>query len=77
MNYVRVDGAIALVRQIGPGCLLAKTDIKNAFRIIPIRPDSYDPNGICCEGEFYYDKAVPMGCSSSCRTFEMFSTALI
>ena len=27
------------------------------------------------QGKYYYDKAMPMGCASSCRTFEMISTA--
>ena len=25
---------------------------------------------------YYYDRCMPMGCSSSCKTFETFSTAL-
>ncbi len=76
VNYARVDDAIALVKRLGPGCFLAKTDIQNAFRIIPIRPADYELLGISWEGNFYYDKAMPMGCSSSCRTFEIFSSAL-
>ena len=76
VNYARVDDATALVKQLGPGCFLAKTDIQNAFRIIPIRPADYDLLGMSWEGKFYYDKAMPIGCSSSCRTFEIFSSAL-
>ncbi len=75
MNYARVDDAIALIKRLGPGCFLAKMDIQNAFRIIPIRPADYDLLGMSWEGTFYYDKAMPMGCSSSCRTFEIFSSA--
>ena len=55
---------------------MPKTDIKSAFRIIPIRPCDYDLLGIFWQGKHYYDRAMPMGCASSCRTFEMFSTAL-
>ena len=36
-----VDDAIKIFKLTDPGCFLAKTDIKNAFRIIPIRPDDY------------------------------------
>jgi hypothetical protein len=36
VNYARVGDAIALIQHLGPGCFLAKTDIKSAFRIIPI-----------------------------------------
>jgi hypothetical protein len=56
--------------------ILAKTDIQNAFRIIPMCPQDYDLLGIFLQGKFYCDRAMPMGCASSCRTFETFSTAL-
>ena len=41
VRYATVDDAIRLIKQAGPGCFLAKTDIKNAFRIIPINPADY------------------------------------
>lgn len=55
---------------------MAKTDIKNAFRIIPIQPQDYHLLGICWKGLYYYDRCMPMGCSSSCKTFEIFSSAV-
>lgn len=76
VTYARVDDAIALIKRTGRGSFLAKTDIKSAFRIIPIQPSDYDLLGISWQGKYYYDRAMPMGCASSCRTFEMFSTAL-
>jgi hypothetical protein len=74
--YATVDDAIRIIKQAGPGCFLAKTDIKNAFRIIPINPADYHLLGIKWRESYYYDRAMPMGCSSSCRTFETFSTAV-
>ena len=38
VSYANIEDAIRFIKQVGPGCFLAKTDIKNAFRIIPIRP---------------------------------------
>ena len=76
VTYSRVDDAICLIKRVGRGCFLAKTDIQSAFRIIPISPRDYDLLGMVWQGNFYYDRAMPMGCASSCRTFEMFSTAL-
>ena len=76
VSYCRVDDAIALIKSLGRGCFLAKTGIKSAFRIIPIRPQDYPLLGMTWQGKYYYDRAVPMGCASSCRTFEMFSSAL-
>ena len=56
---------------------MAKTDIKNAFRIIPIHPNDYGLLGMQWRGLYYYDRCMPMGCSSSsCLPFETFSTAV-
>jgi len=33
VHYATIDGAIELIKRAGPGCFLAKTDIKNAFCI--------------------------------------------
>ena len=76
VQYARVDDAVTMIKQLGQGCFLAKTDIKSAFRIIPILPRDYDLLGIFWQGKYYYDRVMPMGCASSCRTFEMFSTAI-
>ena len=74
--YATVDDAIQFMKLAGPGCFLAKTDIKNAFRIIPISPDDYNLLGMQWRGLYYYDRCMPMGCSSSCLTFETFSTSV-
>ena len=36
VSYATVEDAIHTIRTVGHGCFMAKTDIKNAFRIIPI-----------------------------------------
>lgn len=76
VSYANIDDAIRCVKQSGVGSFLSKTDIKNAFRIIPIHPGDYHLLGMQWQGLFYFDKCMPMGCSSSCKTFEAFSTAL-
>ena len=76
VRYATVDDAIMLRKLAGLGCFLAKTDIKNAFRIIPINPADYHLLGIKWRKLYCYDRAMPTGCSSSCRTFEAFSTAV-
>ncbi len=72
VQYARVDDAVTMIKKLGRGCFLAKTDIKSAFRIIPILPADYDLLGIFWQGKYYYDRVMPMGCASSCRTFEIF-----
>ena len=76
VSYARIDDAVTLIKKVGSGSFLAKTDIKNAFRIIPIRPEDYNLLGMFWKGKYYYDRCMPMGCSSSCSTFEAFSTAI-
>lgn len=76
VHYDTIDDAIYRIKnQKGP-VFLAKTDIKSAFRIIPIHPDDYPLLGFTFDNKFYYDKVLPMGCASSCRIFSAFSTAI-
>ncbi|XP_071097708.1 uncharacterized protein [Haliotis cracherodii] len=74
--YARFDEATQMVQQLGKGALLAKFDIQSAFRIIPVHPSDFELLGIRFEGEFYFDKCLPFGCSISCAIFETFSTFL-
>ena len=55
---------------------MAKTDVKAAFRIIPIHPNDFALLGLKWQNLYYFDRWLPMGCSSSCAIFEAFSTAL-
>ena len=76
VTYAGIEDAIAIIKQLGRGCYLSKTDIKSAFRILPVHPDDYSLLGFSWDRRFYYDRCVPMGCSSSCAIFESFSSAL-
>ena len=76
VNYARLDDAIKIIQNFGPGTFLAKSDIADAFRIIPLHPSQYHLTGFKFNDLYYYDKCLPMGCSSSCRIFEHFSDAL-
>ena len=76
VRYATIDDAIRLIKSLGKGCFLAKTDIKSAFRIIPVSPNDFPLLGMEWQGKFYFDKCLPMGFSSSCNIFETFSTAL-
>ena len=55
---------------------MAKTDIAEAFRIVPVKPSQYNLMGIHWRGEFFYDRCLAMGLRSSCNIFEQFSTAV-
>ena len=55
---------------------MAKTDVTGAFRIIPVHPADYHLLGLYWKGKYYVDCCLPMGCASSCKTFERLSTAM-
>lgn len=76
VQYEVLDNCVELIQNIGRGCLVAKADLLDAFRIIPVAPSSYHYLGFKWKGNFYFDKCLPMGCSISCQTFESLSQAL-
>ena len=76
VQYSTIDDAIAYIKAVGRGAFLAKTDIKSAFRIIPVHPSQYHLLGMRWKGEYFYDTTLPMGCSISCAIFEAFSSAI-
>lgn len=76
VKYASFDEAVALVQKLGQGCLLGKSDIKNAFRLLPVAVKDFEQLGFCFNNRYYFDKALPFGCSISGATFEKFSTFL-
>ena len=76
VKYATVGQAIQYLVHYGSNSYMAKTDIQSAFRIIPVHPSDYSRLGFTWKGNYYHDKCLPMGCSSSCAIFETFSTAL-
>ncbi|KAL9974356.1 hypothetical protein ACROYT_G011380 [Oculina patagonica] len=61
LQYVRVDDAIRLLQTLGQGSFMAKTDLKSAFRLIPIHPDDWNLLGIYWQSKFYVDLYLPLG----------------
>ena len=41
VQYEVLDHCIEIIQSIGSGCLVAKADLRDAFRIIPVSPTSY------------------------------------
>lgn len=76
VHYADIGDAIDLVNYIFPQAFMAKTDVKTAFRIIPLHPEVRNLFVFQWDDLFYVDLALPMGCSSSCQIFESLSTAI-
>lgn len=76
VQYSSIDDAVHMIQELGRGALLGKTDIKSAFRLLPVYPGDFDLLGFKMDGKFYFDKCLPMGASISCSLFEKISSAL-
>ena len=76
VTYDSIDTITMLVKKFEEGALMSKTDIQDAFRIIPIHVNDHKLLGFSWRGFYYYDKCLPMGASSSCQIFESLSTSL-
>lgn len=70
VSYASFEQAVQKIQLLGGLVLLAKADIKSAFRILPIHPSCFNPLGFQFQGKFYFDRCLPMGCSHSCFYFE-------
>ena len=42
VKYSNIDEAVLMIQSLGQGTLLAKTDLKSAFRLLPIYPGDLD-----------------------------------
>ncbi len=81
VNYDNIDTVISLVKQFGKNAKMAKADILNAYRLVPIYPNDYELLGFTTTDKsgqiaYYFDTRLTMGLSISCQVFEKFSTAL-
>ena len=55
---------------------MCKTDIKSAFRIIPVHPLDHELLGYKWQSKYYFDCCLLFGCHSTQLIFERFSTAV-
>lgn len=59
LSYITVDDAIDVIAQSGPNTLLAKVDIKSAFRLIPVHPADRHFLAMKWKDNIYIDGCLP------------------
>ena len=67
VQYATTDDAIRMILSKGVGCFLYKTDIEDAFRLVPLHPHYYKYFVFHMDNQFFFDMCLPMGCSQSCH----------
>ena len=76
LSYVSVDDIAARVHQLGRGTVMAKMDIKQAYRNVPIHPADRHLLGMAWKGKVYIDTALPFGLRSAPLIFMALADAL-
>ena len=76
LQYVRLDDAIRILLKLGPKCFMAKTDVKSAFRNIPVHPDNWELLGMKWRDLYFFDRVLSFGLRSAPFIFNMLSDAL-
>ena len=76
LQYATVEHAAGLVQACGRGALMAKLDLKSAYRKIPVHPNHQMLLGIEWAGVTYIDKALPFGLRSAPKIFSAIADAL-
>ena len=76
LSYVKVDDAIRVIQQKGRNAKLCKTDISDAFKLIPIRKDQWRWFGIKWDDKYYFYQRLAFGCRSSPVLFDKLSQAI-
>ena len=76
LEYTTVDKVVAKATALGPGALLAKIDIKSAYRLV--RVHSYDRPllGFRWRGKVYLDAMLPFGLRSAPKVFNALADTL-
>ena len=65
------------MKSLSFGCKLAKLDLKNAYRIIPVHLDDRHLLGLSHRHETFIDAALPFGLRSAPKIFSAMADALL
>ena len=76
LQYATIDDAIRICHSLGQGALMAKVDLKNAFRLCPVRQKDWHLLGVHWHGKYYVDKCLPFGLRSAPCLFNMVADAM-
>lgn len=76
LQYSTIDDAIKIFHEVGRGALLAKADLKNAFRLCPVRLEDWHLLEIHWQGNYYVDTCLPFGLRSAPFLFNMVADVL-
>ena len=76
LHYSAVYDAMDTVMQLGRGALMAKVDIKSAFRLCPVHSSDHHLLGMKWRGQYLLDRVLPFGLRSAPFIFNCLAEAI-
>ena len=76
VQYSSFDDAVVVLRRLGRGAYMAKFDLKNAFRLCPVRRADWPLLCFLWESSYFVHVALPFGSRSSPSIFNRFAQVL-
>ena len=76
LSNVKIDDAIAIIKQLGGNSWLCKTDMTDAFKQLPLHPSVWHLHGIKWQEKYYFYTRLVFGCHSSPKIFDKLSSAI-
>ena len=76
LQYVSIDDAINIIKRLGIKSWLNKTDITDAFKVMPLATRLWPYHGIKWEDKLYFFNKLVFGCRSSPKIFDTLSLAI-
>ena len=76
VSFNNFDSAVNIVAKLGQGALLAKLDVKSAFRICPVHPSDWHLLGFSFCDYYFVDLCLPFGLRSSVNRFTQLADTL-
>ena len=77
LSYIGMEDVAREILSLGKGTLLAKIDVKSAYRIVPVHPDDRPLLGMKFHGQEYADATLPFGLCSALKIFTALADALL
>ena len=76
VSYSSPSDAALLLHSLGPGSLMAKIDLRDAYRMVPIHPADRPFLGLSWQGSTYVDLQLPFGLASAPAIFNALAEPL-
>ena len=67
VHYSDLREAIDLIIVCAPIVFIAKADITDAFRLVPLKPSHCYLTCFTWKNYYYYDRNLSVGCAASCK----------